>query len=64
MFIYGHLIKQLITDKLFMLERICLLFWNGQLTLFLINVILKLNTYWKFCQQNINNFKGIVENVT
>ena len=25
-FIYGHLIKQLITDKVFMLERICLQF--------------------------------------
>ena len=25
-FIYGHLIKQLITDKVLMLERICLLF--------------------------------------
>ena len=24
--IYGHLIKQLITDKIFMLERICLQF--------------------------------------
>ena len=33
--IYGHLIKQLITDKIFMLERICLQFRNGQLTLFL-----------------------------
>ena len=25
-FIYGHLIEQLITDKVFMLERICLQF--------------------------------------
>ena len=25
-FIYGHLIKQLINDKVFMLERICLQF--------------------------------------
>ena len=34
MFIYGQLIKQLITDKVFMLERIYLQFWNGQLKLF------------------------------
>ena len=33
-FIYGHLLKQLITDKEFMLERICLQFWNGQLMFF------------------------------
>ena len=32
-FIYGHLIKRLITNKVFMLERICLQFLNGQLTL-------------------------------
>ena len=38
-----------------MSERICLQFWNDQLMLFQIYVILKLNTYWKFCQMKLFN---------
>ena len=43
-----------------MLERICLQFWNGQLMLFEIHVILKLNTYWKFCQMKLFNKISII----